>query len=337
MAGMALAPIVDAVRENGWITTEDVLDLRRAIYHDGIIDAAEARALFALNAACVEAAPAWSVLFVEALTDHIVHQAEPRGYVSRANADWLIGEISRDGVVETSRELELLIKLMEAGRDVPRNLVAFALAQVSHAVLNERGVLVRGGALVPGVIGEPEVMVLRRILYAAGGDGSIAITRTEAEMLFDLNDATIEARNAPAWSDLFVKAIACHLMAAEGFRVPPRAEALRRSEWVESACGLDWGGPTGKGFRAALGGGLKTLFGASLGERVEAAYAERNGAFAADAASAERLDRDEAMWVVDRIGRDGVVHENERALLAFLRDESPVVDPHLQALIERAA
>ena len=31
---------------------------------------------------------------------------------------------------------------------------------------------------------------MRRMLYAFGGDGNIAITRQEAEVLFDINDAT---------------------------------------------------------------------------------------------------------------------------------------------------
>ena len=337
MAGLTLGPIVEAVHVNGRISTQDAIDLRRAIYHDGIIDADEARALFELNADCDEACPAWSVLFIEALTDHLIHQVEPRGYLSRDNADWLIAQISRDGVVETERELELLIKLFETGRSAPQHLVAFALEQVQHAVLEGKGVVARGGLLVPGVIGDAETTILRRILYAYGGDGAVAITRTEAEILFDLNDATIEAKNALAWSDLFVKAIANHLMAAQGYRVPSRAEALRRAEWLDRSSGLGWDGLSAGSVGQALVDGLKGVFGASLGDQVESAFAERNAIFEAESASSERIDRGEAVWVADRIGRDGVLHENEKALLAFLRDESPRIDPHLLSLIQRAA
>lgn len=45
---------------------------------------------------------------------------------------------------------------------------------------------------------------------------------------------------------------------------------------------------------------------------------------------------DEAKWVAERILRDGAVDENERALLAFLKKESPSVDPSLQALFKKA-
>ena len=90
-------------------------------------------------------------------------------------------------------ELELLVKVLETAKFSTEGLVSFALDQVSHAVIEGEGPLVRGGDLVPGVIGEAEVDLLRRILYAFGGDGNVGITRSEAEVLFTLNDATAGA------------------------------------------------------------------------------------------------------------------------------------------------
>ncbi|PLX36878.1 MAG: hypothetical protein C0606_13850 [Hyphomicrobiales bacterium] len=329
--------MVEAIRLKRRMTTEDVFALRRAVYPDGIVDVREALALFRLNDDCEAATPAWTELFIEAQADFIVHQAEPRGYVSRDNADWLIAQVGRDGVVDTARELELLVKVLEAAKDVPQRLVGFTLEQVEAAVLEGRGVLARGGTLVPGAIGEAETAMLRRILYAYGGSGAVAITRTEAEILFNLNDATIEADNAPAWSDLFVKAIASHLLAAQGFRVPSRNEALRRAAWLDSPTGLDWDGLSAGSIGSALLNGLKGVFEPTLGERVEAAYAARNADFEAQQSESERIDGDEALWVVSRIGRDGTLHENEKALLAFLRAEASHIDPKLLDLIRDAA
>jgi hypothetical protein len=44
----------------------------------------------------------------------------------------------------------------------------------------------------------------------------------------------------------------------------------------------------------------------------------------------------EASWLAERIGRDGKLTPNERALLTFLKAESPSIDPALRQLLERA-
>ena len=44
----------------------------------------------------------------------------------------------------------------------------------------------------------------------------------------------------------------------------------------------------------------------------------------------ERVDHDEAVWLTERILRDGSIDENERALLTYLRKEAPHIDPALQ-------
>jgi hypothetical protein len=37
------------------------------------------------------------------------------------------------------------------------------------------------------------------------------------------------------------------------------------------------------------------------------------------------------------MGRDGMLHANEKALLRFIREEAPSVHPSLQSLIAKAA
>jgi hypothetical protein len=111
------------------------------------------------------------------------------------------------------------VKVLDRAKLSPVKLVRFALEQVKLAVTVGDGYLGHARSnrrLSPGVIGEVEVELIRRILYAFGGDGNIAVTRQEAEVLFDINDATAEASNDPAWSDLFVKALANFL---GGFRL----------------------------------------------------------------------------------------------------------------------
>ena len=173
---------VDAIRARGTITDADVASLRRAYYEDGVIDIAEAQALFALNNACRVQDPSWADCFVEMLTDHLINQTKPEGYLTIENAEWLVNQITRDGLIDSKSELELLVNVLDKARWSPQSLVAFALEQVKRAVIDGTGPLRAGRALTAGVINEAEVELLKRILYAFGGDGNIAITRAEAEI-----------------------------------------------------------------------------------------------------------------------------------------------------------
>ena len=111
-------------------------------------------------------------------------------------------------------------------RSSPSQLCVYALEQVAHAVVDGKGPLMLGGALVPGLIAKAEVELLRRILHAHGGDGNIAITRAEAEVLFRINERTAQAKNDPSWNDLFVKAIANFVMCSAGYEAAdPRCGA----------------------------------------------------------------------------------------------------------------
>nr|WP_246805500.1 hypothetical protein [Mesorhizobium mediterraneum] len=216
------------------ITAEDVVMLRREVFGDGVVTRGEAEALFALDATkdkCAE----WPDFFIEAVTDFIVHQEKPAGYISQDNADWLVRAISRDGMVDSWTELELLVHVLEKAKSSPNGLCAYALEQVAHAVIDGKGPLMHGGRLVPGLIAKAEVELLRRILYAHGGDGNIAITRAEAEMLFKINERTAAVHNDPSWNDLFVKAIANFVMCSAGYEAPMRAVALRRDSFLDQA------------------------------------------------------------------------------------------------------
>jgi hypothetical protein len=330
---MPVSEILARVKSTGKVTTEDALAARRAVYgNDGAIDPHEIEGLFAVDEAARETDPAWRMLLVEAGTDYVVHQQQPSGYVDEANADWLIARIGKDGTVKTATELELLVKVLEAAQTSPERLVKYALRQVQSAVVDGSGPLTNGGHLHPGRVGRAEVDLIRRILYAFGGDAGIAITRSEAEVLFDINDMTVEADNDPAWTDLFVKAVANCIMAASGYVVPPREVALRREEWLDSA-----NGGVGDFFARMVSGGFRGVIDAYTTPAGEHALAARNHQRDLEIAAAEIVNENEADWLAHRIGRDGNLHANEKALLRFIHDEAPQVHPVLVPLIERAA
>jgi hypothetical protein len=329
MAVLSAVSIAE-IKARGSIKDADVLKLRRSYYDDGSISAEEADIIFALNDACPVQDPAWADCFVETITDYVVEQAEPQGYLTVENAQWLIARISHSGRVDSKTELELLVNVLDKARWSPQSLVRFALDQVKDAVISGTGPLRSGKTLDAGTISEADVALLRRILYGAGSDGSIAITKTEAEVLFEIDAATAGRDNHPAWTDLFVKAIANCVMAASGYAPPPRDVALAREAWLSRRGDLSL-----DAILSGMSGGLKGVFGGyreqTTEERAIAGLTQQK----VEIITREAVIPADAAWLAERIGRDGRSTANERALLAFLRTDAPVLDPVLQQLVDK--
>jgi hypothetical protein len=325
---------VAEIKARGSIKDADVLKLRRSYYDDGRITAEEADILFALNDACPVQDPAWADCFVEAITDYIVDQAKPEGYLTSDNAQWLIEGIARDGRVESKTEMELLVSALDKARWAPQSLVRFALDQVKHAVVDGTGPLRSGKLLEPGVVSEADVDLLRRILYAFGGDGGIAVTQPEAEVLFDIDAATAGADNHPAWCDLFVKAIASCVMAASGYATPSREEALARDAWLDRRGDLSLDKVVAGMVPAS---GIKGLFGIYREQSAEERAIARLTQQKIEIVTNEAVTMPEADWLGRCISRHQPLTPNERALLMFLKAESPSIHPSLQALVDKAA
>jgi hypothetical protein len=326
MAELTLEPRIAAIASRNKITAEDTLLLRQQVYQDGLSSRHEAESLFALDGACTTRAPEWSEFLIEAVCDYIVHQEKPSGYISSDNATWLMAMISRDGKVDTQTELELLVRVLETSREAPEQLALFALKQVEQAVVSGAGPLAKGAALKIGEITREETDLVRRVLYAMGGSGNIAITHVEAEMLFEINDKSVDAWTDPSWNELFVKAIANHMMAVSGHNVGTREDALRHDAFLDSAS-------------TGIGGFLSRMFSGVLlsGSSLEDRFAQQNKEREALSSEAEAITQSEAAWVAGRIGRDGQLHENERALIEFLLKESVSIHPDLMKVINKVA
>jgi hypothetical protein len=334
----AVPVLGDLLEKPGCIGPADVRHMRGEVFRDGVVSFAEADAIFALDMATSEKCAEWTEFFVEALTDFTVNQAEPRGCVSLANAQWLIDRVSHDGHLDTVTELELLVKVLDRSQSSPELLVRYVMSEIGRAVLEGEGPLACGRTLEKGAIGEAEVELIRRVMYAFGGEAGISISRTEAETLFDLNDRSVQSKNHPAWNDLFVRAVANYLMAASSYKAPSRAVALVREEWLEDDS-TDVRG-TIVGAFAGLGQMLTKGFFDDIvdaHEQMERAWADRNHRVEQAESAAAVVDSEEVTWLIDRLDSDGMLRDNEKALLRFIRAESPDIHPKLKPWLEKSA
>ena len=99
MANLMTSARIAAIKKKNRIDAEDVLMLRREVFGDGVVTVEEAEALFDLGSSCSVQSTEWREFLAEAITDYIVHQEKPTGYICTKNADWLIGAVSRGGKV----------------------------------------------------------------------------------------------------------------------------------------------------------------------------------------------------------------------------------------------
>jgi hypothetical protein len=297
---------------DGAISADEVLALRRAAWPDGRIDQTEAEAILAINEVVSERSPDWTDFLVEAIGEYVLNGTEPRGYVADATADWLIARLDHDGRLESTAELELLVRVLEKALGTPDRLKDYALVQVERAVLTGEGPTRDGGALSAGSITEAECKLLRRMIFASGGDRPAAVSQREAEMLFRLKDATLGQPHAPEWQRLFVQGVGNYLQGWTGGHAISRDRAARLETFMnDTSSGL------GRFFERMTRLGARDL-GAAAQDMLSGGKPPRDYAGEAEAEAA--LSSPEKAWIDGRIKADGRIDPLEEALLAFLAE-----------------
>jgi len=227
---------------DGVITAEEVLGLRRAAWPDGQIDQTEAEAILAINEVIAAKSPEWIDFLVEAVGEHVLNGTEPKGYVTDATADWLIARLDRDGRLDSAAELELLVHVLEKALGTPDRLKTYALEQIERAVLTGEGPTrdastLGSDTLSAASITEAECRLLRRVIFASGGDRPAAVSQVEAEMLFRIKDATLEAPNAAEWQRLFVQGVGNYLQGWTGGHAISRDRAAQLEGFMNDTAG----------------------------------------------------------------------------------------------------
>ncbi|MCZ6764454.1 MAG: hypothetical protein O7C63_05910 [Alphaproteobacteria bacterium] len=337
---LVMDDLVTGLCEKGSIGADDVLALRRSVWADGVVDMEEAEAVFRLDQACSDKDATWTDFYIETLTRFFVWQAEPRGFVSDELADTLIGQMAKDGRVDQWSELELLIHVIDRATSAPEKLVMYVLDAVRTSILSPQ-TAAYGSNRPPAMVTAADAAMIRRVIHAPGGAGSIAVTRLEAELMFNLNDALDAENTDPEWDDVFVKAITCHLMSPYHEPKEMTAEGEQRYQaWIKDMPEFKFGA-TYKGLAKAFAKphksfaeGWREIDPWGVERAREAKKAEE--AMIRKAFETETIDSAEAQWLVDRIDADGILKPNEKALLKYIKENSPKIDPLLEPLFAKA-
>jgi hypothetical protein len=307
--------VAQAAVADGRITAEELLSLRREGWGDGVMTRAEAEALFAVNNALNERTPEWCDFFVEAIGEFVLNGTPPRLQCSLEEAEWLIGQIDHDGVVESMVELETMVRILERAENTPDRLKNYVLDVVEREVLTGTGPTRCGGALAATHISAAECRIIRRVIFASGGHGPAAVTRWDAELLFRLKDATLAEENAAEWDDLFIDGVANFL---KGFVLPNAQVSHERKRELEAFV-ADSSVNVGRfmGRVAKEAPQVMNHFGRVFGKK-QAAGTD----FEALAAAGEVVTDYESEWLEKMVAADGEVDELESRLIARLAAEA---------------
>ena len=193
-----------AVLADGIIDAEEVKKIESVIYEDGKIDREEADFMFALNDATSGNAndSSWARLFTKALTDFVLADDGTPGILDDEESAYIIGQIKSDGKVD-GHERALLISILTNAESTPQSFQDFVFKTFADAILED------------GIIDEREVGEIKAIIYGTGGADGLGVARSEADWLFQLNDAVSGKNNHESWKDLMVEAISSHVLEDE--------------------------------------------------------------------------------------------------------------------------
>lgn len=311
-----LSDLVKRLVQAGEVNDRDVLLLRDAVWGEDGISFDVIDALFMINDRCAPVSPEWIDFFIEAVEHALLHQTPPPGFLDEDGARWLSTKIDRNGRVATIGEIELLVSILEHAENAPETLKTYALAQIEATVISGVGPTRDKTSLRPNCVDDIEVQLLRRLIFAGGGEGAVIVGTQEADMLIRIKDATLRGQNAPGWLQLFVQALGNHLMAHSDYRPLSREEALRLNAEMEintpSVAGF---------FRRMLP--AEMLGRGTILDAFKTVFPREEDAFANFPVPDPRrlMTADEAAWLKMHIAMDGETDAYEKALMAFILDE----------------
>jgi len=120
------------------IMPNDVILLRQDAFPNGVQTPNDVATLLALETACDVKCPQWDNFFINSITNYMVHKSAPLSIIDDAQSDWLRCSVTRNGIIDTKNECELLIKILEEAKSGPSDLCSLVLDHICRLVYASR-------------------------------------------------------------------------------------------------------------------------------------------------------------------------------------------------------
>jgi hypothetical protein len=326
-----LTELLARLMQAGTVTNGDVMMLREAVWTDESIAEPVVDALFTLNDTLTAHSMVWTDFFIEAIEYYLVDQCVPQGFVDETCADWLQGRVDKNGRVASLTELELLVAIIERAESTPEDLRQYTIAQIENVIVTGEGPTRTDEVLRPNCVDAVEVELLRRLIFAGGGEGATIVDTSEANLLFRIKDATLEGDNASTWLRLFVQGVGNHLMAHSDYRPLSRDEALDFQDF------MDDNAPSLRRFFNRMLPSDKIGYG-TIAEIFKTLFPKSEDRFAKRLAidNSHLITPEESSWLKTHIAADGQTDLYEKALLTFILDEAEQAPSMLETFRRQA-
>ncbi len=207
-----LRELAERVRANGSITEEEAMTMRRTIYMAGDIGRNQAQFLIDLNRDTSGNHPAWDDFYIQAMTDHFFWYREQDSPLRQEDAKLLNDLFGFGDGLQDPVQLRVLLSIMFHAKGAPELLRVFALKSIKYWIQRSDSPILSTAPRQIGTLSAGDVEAIRKVIYDGDGGGGVTMGRGEAEMLFELEDATAGRENHPDWRPLFFKALTMHLV-----------------------------------------------------------------------------------------------------------------------------
>lgn len=207
-----LTELAGRIRANGSITEEEAMTMRRTMYMAGDIGRDQAQFLIALHRDTSGNHPAWDEFYVLAMTDHFFWYREQDGPLKQDDTKLLDDLFGFGDGLQDPVQLRLLLNIMFRAKGAPEQLRVFALKSIKYWTKRSDSPVFGTAPRQVGALSAGDVEAIRKVIYDGDGGGVVAMGRDEAEMLFELEEATAGAENHPDWRPLFLKALTMQLV-----------------------------------------------------------------------------------------------------------------------------
>jgi hypothetical protein len=161
-----------------------------------------------------------------------------------------------------------------------------------------------------------ECALIRRVIFAPGGSGPARVSVDEAEMLFRIKDATLDADNVPEWKTLFVQGVANYLQGWQGLAMPSAEQEAQHERFLASR---------NPGVGGILRGMTRTTPNGLMSITRSGLFGRRGVLDGRDVVREARDDQDitpaEAQWLDSHVNADDRVDPLETALIAFIHGD----------------
>ena len=191
---------------------DDAFQLRQTLYRQAPLGHQQVAQIFEAHRNLPQKAAHWIEFFVESLSDAFLTRQDDRILLSDTAEEQLLKALGETTPIMDPGCRRLVLRLMFRATKVSKRFEDLVLQMVYHHLTNDDRRLLVDLPRQPGHIDIVDLQLIRKLVYGAGGQYPMEVSRGGAEFLLRLDRDSFRFVDAEAWRQLLMKAISLHLV-----------------------------------------------------------------------------------------------------------------------------